>query len=328
MKHRVLHFVLGGVLLFGIDAFMSSTGSGKPGMPVAARPLIVISSAQIAQLREEYARQTGMVASAAEEQRLIEEAIEEEVLYREALARGLDRGDRSIRYRLIQKMRFVMDDEQADDEELYRQALELDLGREDLIIRRLLVTKVRFVMKLSSGVGEPTDKELQAYLEQNRDRYLQPGRISFTHVFLSAERRGETLASDAQRLLARLKSDSVRPDHGIALGDRFVLGHEFQSRSARALEKSFGSDFARRVFLIEPEQWSNPIRSGYGMHLVWVTEITPELLPPLESVRTRVAGALKTEERERRYGEMLARLLQQYEVRVERSDTSTPERTS
>jgi len=328
VKYRVLHFVLGGVALFAINAFLSSPGNGKALDLVVLRAPIVISSAQVAQLRADYTRQTGLIPSADEEKRLIEEAIEEEVLYREALARGLHRGDRSIRYRLIQKMRFVANDEEADDEQLYRQALEMDLGREDLVIRRLLTHKIRFVMKLSSGVGEPTDEELQAYLEENRDRYQQPARISFTHVFLSAEKRGDSLIPDAQGVLGRIKSEAIRGESAISLGDRFVPGHEFGPRSAQALEKTFGPGFARKVFELEPGEWSDPVPSAYGVHLVWVEEITPERLPPLESVRTRVAGALKYEERERRFREMVAELLQQYEVTVEGATGQSGQRPS
>jgi parvulin-like peptidyl-prolyl isomerase len=311
-----------------MDAFLSSPGSGNAVTPVASRAPIVISSAQVEQLRADYTRQTGMIPSAAEEQRLIEEAIEEEVLYREALARGLHRGDRSIRYRLIQKMRFVANDEEADDEQLYRQALEMDLGREDLVIRRVLTNKIRFVMKLSSGVGEPTDEELQAYLEENRDRYLQPARISFSHVFLSAEKRGESLLSDARSVLREIRADSVRGEPAISLGDPFAPGHEFGPRSAQALEKTFGSGFARKVFELEPGGWSDPVPSAYGLHLVRVEEITPERLPPLESVRTRVAGALKYEERERRFREMVAELVKQYEVTVEGATGPSGQRPS
>jgi len=326
MNHRVLHFVVGGLALFAINAFLRPPG--KPAEPVAAPAPIVISSARIAQLRHDYSRETGLVASRQEEQRLIDRAIEEEVLYREALSRGLHLGDRSIRYRLIQKMSFLASEEKADEEQLYRQALELDLGREDVIIRRLLIHKIRFVMKLSSGVVEPTDAELLAYLERNRDRYLQPARISFTHVFLSAEKHGESLASEARHLLARIRADSVGPGAGVALGDRFPLGHEFRLRSEKALEKTFGSEFARTVFGLDRENWSGPVRSGYGLHLVWVAEIRPARLPALEDVRARVAGALIHEERERRYREMLAGLRRQYDVRVERATAEVAEQPS
>jgi len=326
MNHRVLHFVIGGLALFAINAFLRPPG--KPAEPVASRAPIVISSARIAQLRDDYTRETGLVTSRQEEQRLIERAIEEEVLYREALARGLHLGDRSIRYRLIQKMSFLASEEEADEEDLYRQALELDLGREDVVIRRLLIHKIRFVMKLSSGVGEPTDVELLAYLERNRDRYLQPALISFTQVFLSAEEHGESLASEARRLLARIRADSVRPGTGVALGDRFPLGHEFRLRSQKALEKTFGSEFARTVFGLDREYWSGPVRSGYGLHLVWVAEIRPARLPALEDVRARVAGALIHEERERRYREMLAQLRRQYDVRVERATAEVADEPS
>ena len=39
--------------------------------------------------------------------RLIENKVREEILYREALALGLDKGDNIVKRRLVQKMEFV-----------------------------------------------------------------------------------------------------------------------------------------------------------------------------------------------------------------------------
>ena len=72
---------------------------------------IVVSAAYVAGLREEFTQRHARPPSAAEEQGLVEHFIDEEVLYREALSLGLDRGDLIVRRRLVQKMEFLARDD-------------------------------------------------------------------------------------------------------------------------------------------------------------------------------------------------------------------------
>src|SRR5260370_1160777 len=59
-------------------------------------------------LRQEHRRRTGALPTADEERALVQRYVDSEVLYREALAEGLDRGDLIVRRRLVQKMEFLL----------------------------------------------------------------------------------------------------------------------------------------------------------------------------------------------------------------------------
>jgi hypothetical protein len=315
--HPVPFFVLGGLALFALDVWRPASGPPAPApLETAHREPIVVTAQRVARLREDYTRETGLVATRDDEAALVARAVEDEMLLREALARGLHRHDRSIRYRLVQKMEFLAE-EDADDETLYRQALELDLGREDLVVHRLLIHKMRLLLMRAADVGEPTEEDLEGYLQANRERYLQPPRVSLSHVFLSAEMRGDGVRENAVRLLIALRAGAVAGRDGARRGDAFPLGHEFREASRADLEKAFGSDFASAVFRLEPGRWSGPLRSGHGLHLVWVEEMRPPALPPLDAVRSQVAAALTTARREAKLQEELDRLRRTYEVRVE-----------
>src|SRR6185369_8335010 len=70
--------------------------AGRPAEPVppAAGPqLVTISAPQVERLREAWQKSRRSLPSAAEEARLIARLADEEMLYREALARGLDRAE-------------------------------------------------------------------------------------------------------------------------------------------------------------------------------------------------------------------------------------------
>ena len=317
-----LHFAVLGAALFVIDTLV------LPPEPVArrsaARPSIVITAGQIEELRAEFARQTGALPAPAEEAALIDEAIDDELLYQEALARGLDRGDRSIRFRLIEKMHFLSRDTDVDadadpdlDDALYQQALEIGLDRDDAVIRRILTKKMRLLAGRWATAGGPSEEELQEYFRAHRDRYRQPRRVSLSHVFLRRDRTGIAADADARRLLGELQSAALGADGAVGHGDVFALGHHFRSKSQHDLEKIFGADFAKAVIAASPKTWIGPVRSPYGVHLVWVRDVEPEGIADFAVVRKQVEQSLRTERSEAAFRRTLEQLRRQYEVRVE-----------
>jgi hypothetical protein len=309
------HFVGIGIMLFAIERYAASP---------APRPAVVITAARLAQLAADVRRES---KATSDEQALVERAIEEEILYREALRHGLDRGEQSIRWRLTQKMRFLLgrhgeealgeDATAGSDEDLYRRAVALQLERGDPIVRGILVQKMRFLLKRSAGERPPDDAQLRAYLERHRDRYLQPARASFWHVFLAGEQRGAAVEREACRLLDRLSAQAIPPAQAVRLGDPFPLGTYQRAQSAQDVTRLFGPEFARAVLALEPGSWAGPVRSSYGLHLVWVEETQPAHMPRLEAVRPRVlAGYIEERRNERLVAEMHA-LRAKYTVRVE-----------
>src|SRR2546427_337241 len=157
-----LHFLVIGVALFTLERVAVPRRQPGPPAPPAA-PLLTPD--RLAQLRADFTRQGGVPPTAHEEQALAAEAIDDEILYREALVRGLDRGDRSIRYRLAEKMRFLADgkDGDGDEERFYQDALALHLDREDLFIRRMLAMKMQLLAERGEEEPAPDDAALEAY---------------------------------------------------------------------------------------------------------------------------------------------------------------------
>lgn len=305
LLHRPLvHFLAGGALLFAV-----ARDAPAPHPDAAVAPPIVLGADDVARLVRDYARDTGLEPSVADEIALIDAAVEEELLYREALARGLDR-DRSVRNWLVEQMRALEGDDDADSEELYGRALALGLDRSDLVVRRLLVQKMRLLVARENE-RPPSDDELRAYYEAQADDYAIAERVTFWHLFSS-----DPSAAVARRRLAKLRRDGATP--GAARGgETFAAPPYLRAQSAADVARRFGADFAAALAGLPQGEWSGPVASAYGWHLVWIEERTARQRPPLAAVRGQLTERWLAEQRARRVEATLRRLAGNYQVQVE-----------
>jgi hypothetical protein len=195
-----------------------------------------------------------------------------------------------------------------------REAIALGLDKDDTVIRRRLRQKLEFVSEDITAQAEPTDDQLRAYLKGHPEAFRVEPQFTFSQVFLNPERRGDDLSRDAVQLLAQLRQAGT--DAG-TLGDSLLLDHRFDALPAGVVAKQFGESFAATLGELPSGQWHGPIASGYGAHLVFVSERTEGRLPALEEVRDAVrrewANAQRLEANEKFY----QTLLQRYTVTIE-----------
>ena len=104
MTARLLRAPLAHFLALG-GALLALRGWLDPPRP--ARPRVVISAADVGRLAEAWTEEHGSPPDAAARARLVSKAIDEELLYREALARGFDHQDDTVRERLVRLGGFV-----------------------------------------------------------------------------------------------------------------------------------------------------------------------------------------------------------------------------
>ena len=305
-------------MLFALD------WQGRDAERSSPPPRIVIAPERIAQAREEHRQRFGAPPSPAELEALVDAEIADELLYQEALRLGLDRDDQSIRWRVLQKMRFVDDAPSRSDDELVQERLALGLDRDDVVIRRVLAQKMRLLAQLPSRTEPVEDAALAQYLTEHGDLYRQPPRVSLTHVFLSRQQRGESLDADASALLQQLRRDRIPPEGALRLGDPFPLERRLRSQTQRQLERQLGADFAAQAMSLESGTWAGPIPSAYGVHLVLVEEKIPARDPTLPEVRTQVEQRLRAERGEQLVTDLVRRLRDRYEVDVPAFDPAAP----
>src|SRR6185295_8167396 len=96
----------------------------------------------------------------------------------------------------------ILTDARVREEILYREALALGLDKDDAIVRRRLAQKMEFLFEDVAKLREPTNDELKTWFESNAQSFTQPGRVSFRHLYFSPDRRGARTREDTARALA------------------------------------------------------------------------------------------------------------------------------
>jgi hypothetical protein len=318
-----LHFALIGGLLF---AGAAALRSDEP-RTVDERLRIEVTDRHVRALVAQHERRVGQSADPATMRALVDRFVEEEILYREALRRGLASDNPAVILRLRQKLEFL-DDEHGDgmaDEAVLREAAALGLADDDVVLRNMFVRNMRLLLG-REGDRPPTEAELEAHLQQNAEGFRAPARVSWRHVLLAKAERGEARRAAAEALLERLRSEGLPPERTAELGDPFAGGHVFRGMTRQQIATRFGSNFADAVLAMPDGGWSDPIASPFGLHLVWVERHAPERVPGLEGVRERVILSWRREQREAHLAQTVAALRADYDVVVE--DGSTTEARS
>ncbi len=268
LREPLVHFLLIGAALFAISRVI------KPATDRNAPPRqIVLTLDDLRQLQIGFAAQWQRPPNEQEMLGLIESRIKEEILYREALALGLDKDDTIVKRRMAQKMEFLAED--------------------------------------VSAAKEPTTAELKAWFEKNTTLFMQPARLTFRHLYFSPDRRGKSAWSDAKAALPKLDGKPASWAGAAAFGDPFMFQDYLADRTPDQVAKDFGPPFAKALFVEKPGRWTGPIESGYGWHLVFVESLTPERVPAFEEVepdvKTAWLAARKAEAWDKAYQAMRAK---------------------
>ena len=308
MKSPIVHFALLGLVLFVGARWLF------PSEPTERAPdtRIVVSESRVAALVSQYEATSGMVATDDFRAELIQRFAEEEMLCREAQRWGLTEDNQAIDLRLRQKMAFVSDGEHSD-EELERQAKALGLGSDDAVIRSMLVHNMRLLLS-TRGEQEPTDEEIEAYYERERSRFSRPARMTGWHVFFSKDLRHSSAMAAARAAKEELDAEALEPEQAVELGDVSPSGASFKGQLAQQLASRFGVDFAKTAERLPEGQWSDPIETPFGAHLLLIQERTQPQTPPLSEIRERVAAAYQSSQRQERLDAAMEELRARYEV--------------
>jgi hypothetical protein len=337
LEAPALHFAVIGAALFLASAYRTPA---RGGAATIARQTLVIDARRVEELRRDYTSSMGEAPDPVAESQLVESEINDELLYREALRLGLDRADRTVYWRLVEKMKFLGEARTDEsDDQLFRRALDMGLQEKDPIIRRVLIRKVGMLVRFAGDDAPPSEAELRDYYDRHPPLYARPGRVTLVHVFFSNDARGEHARADAERVLVSLRDGAgddgacaattvaaasgapagiaAADDAAIRAGDPFLGGHVFTEKTRDGLAKLFGDDFADAVTKAPEGSWHGPIRSAFGFHLVAVRKREDAGRMPLASVRAQVAEGVEEERHNARLSAKLVELRARYDVRVE-----------
>jgi hypothetical protein len=207
-------------------------------------------------------------------------------------------------------------EQQIREQVMYREALAMGLDKNDSIVRRRLAQKVEFISSDLAAQIEPSEADLSAYLTSHPEQFEIPGRISFVQIYLSADKHGAGVKKDANRLLLELEGAGHDVDI-TALGDSFMFGQKHEKLTEYDVSRLFGKDFASKIFSLPVGRWQGPVRSAYGLHLLQIKNKTTSSPAELATVRDKVRSRWINQQRQIIDDAFYNSLRQRYEIIIE-----------
>ncbi|MBC8133582.1 MAG: peptidyl-prolyl cis-trans isomerase [Deltaproteobacteria bacterium] len=282
LREPMVHFLALGALLFGLwtwthrgkDISGESQTPERLASPTRKSRTVTVGEADVGAMRASFRAAWKREPSAAELGDLLQVFIGEEVLFRHAQALGLDRDDRVVRRRLIEKM----------------------------------TTLVR----PNPPSSDPPRDELLRWYGLYAHRFARPATASFAHLFFDPKRRSDASA-DATQAMSLLRNATPNDPPAAGTGDPFVLPLQLKGKSEMELAHLLGEGFATSVMALPVGQWRGPLTSKFGVHLIRVTERQPQRLPPFDEVEKYVRADWLTVETRGLRG-AAEKLLPEYEI--------------
>jgi parvulin-like peptidyl-prolyl isomerase len=150
-------------------------------------------------------------------------------------------------------------------------------------------------------------------MQQHQEKYLADPQLAFRQIYFNPDKRGKSIAADARQALARLTTGSA-PE---AIGDPTLLQGKVPLAALGEIRKEFGEEFARNLLALKSGGWAGPIRSGFGLHLVFVSQRADGQIPELSAIRATVQRDWTVERQQERKDAAYAKLRARYAVTVE-----------
>ncbi len=202
------------------------------------------------------------------------------------------------------------------EEVYYREALALGLDRNDPQVRQRMRMKLEFLLEDITAEKPPSDAILNTFLQQHPDRFFIQPQVSFQQLYLNPDKRAD-FDADAKRILQQLQQGAAVA----TLGDATMLPYELTHASQNEIRRSFGEDFAADVVKLSVGDWSGPVYSQLGVHLVRVSEYAAGYLPELAQVRDLVERDYLAQRRQQLKDKAYEKLREGYEVVIQEAAT-------
>jgi hypothetical protein len=195
LREPLLHFLIAGFALFALyGGFNGTTANQDPQR-------IEITADDIQRIEISWRARWQRPPTDQQLQGMLDEYVREEILYREALKLGLEKGDTIIRRRLAQKMDFLAED--------------------------------------VASLREPAPGELEAWYNLYQERYVPPPLATFHHVFFAADKYGVDTQAQANAALAGLTDRNSAAGDAFMFNSAYA--EQSQDQVARVFGSTFAT---------------------------------------------------------------------------------------
>lgn len=271
----LVHFVVLGALVFGFYHVKNTADAP-----------IVIDEQQIEDMTHAFSDAKGRHPGTEELNGMIEQAVNQQVILREGLKRGLDQDDDIIKKRVMMRMDFLLD--------------------------------------AMTPTPTPNTQQLQAFLNKNINAFQEETRYSFSHVFFRKDNLdNRSPIARATALLGQLEAqpaDEQEINSAYKLGDAFPRSYSLWKTTQTDVNRIFGNTFGEALKKIKQTgHWVGPLKSPYGWHLVYVKEIKLAAPPTLAEHHEEIKTAWERQQKMLAKQQWISSTKQQYTVSIARA---------
>lgn len=200
-------------------------------------------------------------------------------------------------------------DEMVNQELLYLDARENDLDKEEEYKNLLKTTEVtllkNYAFNKAIASETPTEEEIKDYYNKNKNEFGNPEMAKASHILVEAE-------DQANEVVKELES-------GTSFEDAAVKYSTCPSKEQGGKLGEFGRgqmvpEFENAVFDMEVGTISEPVKSQFGYHIIYLEDMTPAQEQTFEEAREEAANHVARAKQQEKYMEKVNSLKEVYEV--------------
>jgi peptidyl-prolyl cis-trans isomerase C len=212
--------------------------------------------------------------------RLLDGMVEEELMYRDALASGLDKADE------------------------YKK--DLARSKRDILLRM-------YYERIIEVKAKPTDKEIEDYYNTRKSEFSIPENLTVRHILVKTRDEAASIRRQMDRgaefadLASKYSLDAASKANGGLIG-----GPVQRAGSIRGLGAL--PEFNQAAFELKEGEVSQPVKSTKGYHLILVEKRNPETARTLEEAKSDITSKLSNSKLRTVRDESMNQLKSKYKV--------------
>jgi hypothetical protein len=269
------HFIILGAILFFLTSEEGSKNSEKE------RKIIVVKQEDISKVLNYWKRDHNGTISDEELDKLLKDYMQDEILYREALRRNLDKDD----------------------------------GR----IKKLLVDKLKYTISDSLNINEVSTAVLKEYFKEHKEMFADDSLsyLTFGQIYINPKKH-KNIDTFSKKLFQEISSMPYSKELS-KRGDKFYAGSYFDALNKQELSKYFSRSFVNKLIKLPKNKWSL-LKSGYGVHLIYMLEISKKEVT-FDNVQKSVKDRYLIEQNRNAYKKFYDEIKKEYSFDIEDNRT-------
>ena len=204
-------------------------------------------------------------------------------------------------------------------EVFYQEALKMNLDHNDEIIKRRLSQKMEFLSNDLANLTQPNDAELETYFQEHSEKYMLPYSYSLYQLVFTYDNHKNPV--EALKTVMEVSNELSIQDLQNK-GDQLPFPYHFKTTNSDALASQLGTVFSDNLENLELKKWVGPVSSGFGEHMVYITQRIAPRLPDLSSVKDLVLRDYQYEKQKEVNDAIFKTLKKNYRVSFDFDETT------